>query len=95
MLDRGRLATTRSATLRAVLRGLPLGEGARFAIAGVELLVLSRAKAAQWPDIELRSGDLEAVAWVAPDQTDRVADALLADPRVIAVRFDAAPVEIG
>lgn len=95
MMDRGRIATTRSATVRAVVRGLPLGEGARFSVAGVDLLVLTRAKAAQWPEVELRAGDLEAVAWVAPDQTDRVADALLADQRVVAVHLDAAPVEIG
>jgi len=88
--------TTRvHSTVRAVLRGFPLPEGAKCVVNGLELLVIGRAKSDDWPETELDRGDLEAVIWTKPDDAERVADALLTDKRVISVRMDAAPLEIG
>ena len=82
-------------TLRVVVRGFPLGEGGKCNVGGIDLLVLARAKAADWPDVELVKGDLETVVWTTPAEADRVADALLADSRVISVRVEAEPLEVG
>lgn len=91
-----RTAITRAqSTLRAVIRGFPLGEGGKCKVAGYDLLVLKRAKPSDWPETELLQGDLEAVIWTAAGESDRAADALLADERVIAVRVEAPAVEIG
>jgi hypothetical protein len=95
-VSQGRTLTTRiHSTLRVVIRGFPLGEGAKCKVAGFELLVLRRAKSAEWPDIEIVKGDLEAVLWTAPGEADGAADALLGDERVRSVRLEAAPVEVG
>jgi len=88
--------TTRvHSTLRVVVRGFPLGEGGKCNVGGVDLLVLTRAKAADWPDVELAKGDLETVAWTTPAEANRLADTLLADPRVVSVRVEAEPLEVG
>ena len=95
-MSTGRTLTTRvHSTLRVVIRGFPLGEGAKCKVAGHDLLVLSRARPAEWPDAELVKGDLEAVVWTRPEDADAAADALLTDPRVISVRLEAAPVDVG
>lgn len=89
-------AVTRShSTLRVVIRGFPLGEGGKATIGCYQLLVLARAKPSDWPDAPLQKGDLEAVVWTTAGEGDRAADALLVDDRVIAVRVEAEPLEIG
>lgn len=81
--------------IRAVVRGLPLPEGGRCRIAGSELLVIARAKADDWPEVAITKGDLEAVAWVKPQDAERLADALLEDDHVVSVRLDAPAVDVG
>jgi hypothetical protein len=89
-------ATTRAhSTLRIVLRGVPLGEGGKCAIGDLTALILTRAKPTDWPDVEIMKGDLEAVVWTITDDRDRAADQLLEDPRVVSVRVEAEPLEIG
>ena len=73
-------------SLRVLLRGLPLPEGARHPIAGHPVLVIGRAKAAAWPGVEFDKGDLEGVVWTTSDESEDVASALRANARVVAVR---------
>ena len=89
-------ATTRAhTTIRIVLRGVPLGEGGKCTIGDMTALILTRAKQVDWPDVEIVRGDLEAVVWTVANDRDRAADKLLEDPRVVSVRVEAEPVEIG
>lgn len=93
--DRSTQTTRVHSTLRVVVRGFPLPEGAKCVVNEYELLIIARAKAGDWPEVPIERGDLEAVIWTKPDEADRVADALLTDKRVISVRMDAAPLEVG
>lgn len=90
-----RTVTTRvHSALRVVIRGFPLGEGAKCVVAGQQLLVLKRAKREDWPDATLDRGDLEAVLWTTPGDADRIAETVLADERVISVRVEVAPLDV-
>jgi hypothetical protein len=77
-------------TVRAVLRGVPLADGAISMVRDVKLIVIARAKAADWPDVELEPGDLETITWSTPAESAAVATTLLASERVISVRVESA-----
>lgn len=77
-------------TVRAVLRGVPLAEGASFKVSDVTLIVIARAKAADWPDVELELGDLETITWSTLSESAAVASALLESEQVVTVRVETA-----
>jgi hypothetical protein len=76
--------------VRALVRGVPLPEGARYRVGTRELLILGRAKAAEWPDADVEKGDLDSIIWCLPADYGAVAAELLANDRVIAVRVESA-----
>jgi hypothetical protein len=80
--------TDHHVAIRAVLRGVPLPEGGRYRVGAHELLILGRAKAADWPDADVEKGDLETVVWCIPAEYGAVAAELLANDRIISVRVD-------
>jgi hypothetical protein len=76
-------------TVRALLRGVQLPDGASVRIGDVRLLMMSRAKAADWPDVEVVPGDIETITWSTPSESANVAASLLEDERVVSVRVEA------
>lgn len=81
------MTTTRNA-IRVVVRGLPLPEGAHFSVGELRVLIVTRAKSAEWPETALEKGDLDGVVWVSPEHAFAAAEELHRDGHIIAVRLD-------
>ena len=77
-------------TVRAVLRGVELPDGGSVRIGEVRLIMMSRAKADDWPDVEIAPGDLETITWSTPSDSAPIAASLLEDERVVSVRVESA-----
>jgi hypothetical protein len=60
------------ATVRVLLRGLPLSELGQRSIEGYLVLVTGAANPVTWPKAELVAGDLEGVVWTTPRQVASV-----------------------
>lgn len=83
-----RVETDTRSAIRVVVRGLPLPEGGKFKIGDLSVLIVARAKAADWPESTIDKGDLDGVVWVAPELAFTAAAALQDDEHIIAVRVD-------
>ena len=80
------LTTSARVTLRVLVRGLPLPEGARHELSGQTILIMGRSKPSRWIGVEVQRGDLDGVAWSSAADVESVIDALQAHPKVVAVR---------
>lgn len=80
------LATSARVTLRVLVRGLPLPEGARHELAGQTVLIMGRSKPSRWTGIQVERGDLDGVVWTSVADAASALEALEAHPKVVAVR---------
>ena len=76
--------------VRVLVRGVPLGEGATFDLAGSSALVTAvvsqrSKKMVQWPGVEVELGDLEAIFWVEPADLPALRTRLNDEKRVVAI----------
>jgi len=85
-----RIRTSVQVAVRVLIRGLPLSEGVKWKLEGYEVLITGRARALDWPNERVNSGDLDAVLWCMPREAPSIADNLSASPNVVAVRFERA-----
>ncbi len=85
-----RLPTTTRNTIRVVVRGMPLPEGAQFSVGELRVLIVRRAKPSDWPDSVIEKGDLDGVVWVLPEDAFGAAAKLRDDEHIVAVRLDLA-----
>jgi hypothetical protein len=81
------LETTAQITLRVLVRGLPLPEGARHEMAGHMVLIMGQSKPSRWTGVEVQRGDLDGVVWTTASETAKVTEQLEAHSKVIAVRM--------
>ena len=79
------LPTGAQISLRVLVRGTPLGEGAWFELGGCRALVVRRSKPSHWPDVVVEHGDFEAVVWTDPARVTEAMSSLATDRRVVAV----------
>jgi hypothetical protein len=84
-----RFPTTQQITVRALLRGVPLPEGAHYRVGDQQILILARAKGSDWPDVEVEKGDLEGILWCASTTYGQISGALLTSDRVVSLRVEA------
>jgi hypothetical protein len=75
-------------TVRALVRGVSVPEGTSFKLADVTLIVMARAKAADWQDVGVERGDLETITWSTLSESAAVAATLLDEERVVSVRVE-------
>ena len=61
-------------------------EGARFLLAGYEVIVLGSANPADWPQVEALASDFEGMCWTMERQIPKVVNELRARPEVIAAK---------
>ena len=61
-------------------------EGARFLLAGYEVIVLGQANPADWPQVEARADDFEGMCWTMERQVPAVVNNLRSRPEVIAAK---------
>jgi hypothetical protein len=88
MTTKERVPTATRSAIRVVVRGLPLPEGGKFQIGDLSVLIVARARAADWPESTIDKGDLDGVVWVAPELAFASAAELQKDEHIIAVRVD-------
>jgi hypothetical protein len=86
--DAERLAMTTRTAIRVVVRGMPLPEGAQFNVGDLRVLIVTRARAGEWPESVIEKGDLDGVVWVKPEQAFAAAARLQDDDHIVAVRLD-------
>jgi hypothetical protein len=79
------LETSARVTLRVLVRGLPLPEGARHELAGQMVLIMGRSKASRWADVAVERGDLDGVVWTTASEATDVMERLRAHSKVVAV----------
>lgn len=76
------LPTSAQVTIRVLLRGLPLPEGARAQVGSQSVLVTGRAQAGRWGEVAIEKGDLEGVVWAVPERLNAVLEDLRTSDRV-------------
>ncbi|GAC1394108.1 MAG: hypothetical protein NVSMB47_02570 [Polyangiales bacterium] len=81
--------TTRRASLRVLLRGLPIPDQAtRLRLHGHMVLVLGRAAASGWAEGVVQPGDVEGMIWTTAAEIQAQVAGLLGKPGIVAVRGD-------
>lgn len=83
-----KLSTTTRTAIRVVVRGMPLPEGAQFKVGELRVLIVTRAKATDWPEVAIEKGDLDGVVWVTPEDALGAAARLQDDDHIVTVRVD-------